>query len=354
MEEAPCLRVPRRLGDKAILAARRLELLNRRLTVKEEDDHVVVPLFRKPSDGEVEALGKQLQGVEIATERFEERKVRRVRTLREALEGRLPSQLLKKLPHSMDVIGHVAIVDIPLELEEYKRLIGEAVLEANRNVRTVLAKAGAVNGELRLREFKIIAGTGETETVYKEHGCVYFLDPTRVYFSPRLSQERWRIAQQVRGGEVVVDMFAGVGPFSIQIAKRHPNVEVYAVDVNPSAIQYLRRNAAANKVGNVFPILGDAREAIEESLVGGADRVIMNLPERAIEFIDVACKALKSSGGVIHYYGFEAEPNALEKAEERLNKAISRTERTVNVLESRLVRPTAPHEWQVAVDILVS
>ena len=354
MEEAPCLRVPKRLGSKAILATRGLKLLDHQLTVKRENDYVVIPLSRKPTLDEAVALREKLQEVNIATDKFNERR-RPVKSIHEALRDRLPPKLLIKLPHSMDVIGQVAIVEVPPELEGYKHLLGEAVLEVNRGIETVLAKAGAVGGECRLRAFEMIAGTGETETVYKEHSCIYTLDPTKVYFSPRLSQERWRIAQKVSGGEVVIDLFAGVGPFSIQIAKKHSDTKVYAIDVNPDATHFLNRNIAANKVDNVFPILGDAREVVKNTLSGKADRVIMNLPKSAINFIDVACKALKPYGGTIHYYEFGAEPNALEKAEESLSKEVSRAGRTVKtILDSRLIRPTAPHEWQIAIDILVS
>lgn len=354
MVEAPCLRVPKRLGNKAILNLKDLRLLNTRLVIRREEDHLAIPLSRRPTMEEAAIIRERLQEADIVADRFDE-KGRRVKTLRETLADRLPPQLLTRLPRSMDIVGKVVIVEVPAELEAYKQLLGGAVLEVNRGVKTVLAKAGAVGGERRLREFEVIAGTGETETVYREHGCTYALDPVRVYFSPRLSQERLRIAQMAGGGEVVIDMFAGVGPFSIQIAKKHRDAKVYAIDVNPEAIQYLNLNVAANKVENVFPLLGDAREVVERDLAGKADRVIMNLPERAMEFIDVACKALKPSGGVIHYYGFEAEPNPLEKAEESLAGAVSEAGRAVKrVLGSRLVRGTAPHEWQVAVDILVS
>jgi len=354
MVEAPCLRVPARLGERAMLFVRGLELLDSQLTVEKNGDYVVIPLSRRLSAEEVAALKEQIREVDITVDRFDERK-RRAQTLHDALKDRIPPQLLGRLPRSMDLVGRVAIVEIPPELKGYERLVGEAVMEVNRNVKTVLVKAGAVCGEYRLREFEVIAGTGETETVYREHGCVYHLDPTKVYFSPRLSQERWRIVQKVRSGEVVVDMFAGVGPFSIQTARKRRDVEVYAIDSNPDAIHFLEKNIAENKVNNVFPLLGDAREVVERSLAGKADRVIMNLPERAIEFVDVACKALKPSGGIIHYYGFEAEPDALKKGEEKLEKAVSSAGRTVRrVLDSRLVKPTAPHEWQVAVDALVS
>jgi len=325
---------------------------DRRLAVRREGCHVVIPLSRSLTVDEIAAVKKRIRGAEVAVNRFVVESGR-AKTLHEALAGRLPPQLLAKLPRSMDIVGEVAIVEVPAALDGYKRVLGEAILKSRRGIRMVLAKAGAVGGDFRLRGFEVIAGSGETETVYREHGCVYYLDLTKVYFSPRLSTERLRVARKVKSGETVVDLFAGVGPFSVLIAKSHRDAVVYAVDANPDAVQFLERNVAANRLNNVFPLLGDAREVAEKILLGRVDRVIMNLPERALEFVDVACRVLKSSGGVIHYYGFEAEPDTLGKAEEKLSMAILVAGRTRRFLESRLVRQVAPHEWQVAVDVWV-
>jgi len=255
----------------------------------------------------------------------------------------------------MEIIGRVAIIEVPPELANYEDLIGTAVMRVHKRVKTVLAKLGAVRGELRLTNYKVIAGVEEAETVYREHGCIFHLDPTKVYFSPRLSRERWRITQQVGKGETIIDMFAGIGPFSIQIGKKHIDANVFAIDINPNAYAFLKKNIARNKVEDrIFPIIGDARTIIRENYVGIADRVIMNLPKRSIEFIDVACEALKLTGGVLHYYGFEAKPDALTKAREKLYKAISRTERVIKDFTGlRFVRPIAPYKWQVAIDVIV-
>jgi len=149
-----------------------------------------------------------------------------------------------------------------------------------------------------------------------------------------------------------VDMFTGVGPFSILIAKRHDKVRIYAVDVNPDAITFLEKNVEVNRVGEkVKPILGDARKVIKEQLFGVADRVIMNLPERAIEYVDAACEAIKPRGGIIHLYHFTNAPDPLETAKVRLIEAVKKTNRSVKkVLLTRRVRETAPYEWQVVVD----
>ena len=149
-----------------------------------------------------------------------------------------------------------------------------------------------------------------------------------------------------------MDMFTGVGPFAILIAKKHPKVHVYALDKNPEAVQLLRKNVLVNRVrAKITPFVGEAREIVAERLQGLADRAIMNLPEKAIEYVDVACEAIKPKGGVMHYYEFTSGQQPLETAETNLEKAMRYTNRKLSeIMSSRIVRGTAPFTWQVAVD----
>jgi tRNA (guanine37-N1)-methyltransferase len=170
-----------------------------------------------------------------------------------------------------------------------------------------------------------------------------------------LSYEHGRIASLVREGEIVVDLFAGVGPFSVLVAKKHSTAKVYAVDINPEAFALLERNVLLNRVqGNVVPILGDARQTIHEKLSGVVDRVIMNLPGSAIEFVDVACEVIKSDGGVVHFYDFVRRPDSMEALKSRFTAEVVKTGRKVNrFLSVRAVRETAPYEQQVVLDVVV-
>jgi len=350
-EKAYSLKVPKKLGEKAIRLASKLDLLNRDLKVESTEEYLHIPLSRKPSSLEIEKIRKTISQHEILIRKFP-RRFRAPRNAFEAAADKLPPHLLASFPRAIDIVGEIAIVEIPPELEEHKGIVGEAVLQAHKNVRTVLAKSSAVKGVKRLREYEVIAGTDRTETVHREHGCVYHLDVRKVYFSPRLSFEHKRVASQVKANETVVDMFAGVGPFSILIAKMQRDVKIYAIDVNPDAVKYLERNVIANRVlDKVVPILGDAEKIIQERLRGIADRVIMNLPEKAYEYIGAACEAIKSEGGIIHYYSFADGPNPIEKAEEELVRALMKTgRRLVQVVSARRVREVAPGRWQVVID----
>ena len=345
------LKVPKELGEKAIRLAASLDLLDRSLKIRSDNSFLYVPLTQRPLPTHSMKLEEVLSQFDVLAQDFSMRTKPR-RAAFEAVGDRLPPHLLASFPRSVDLVGDIAVVEVPPELEEHKELVGEAILEAHRQARTVLAKSSAISGVCRLREFEVIAGSEKTETVHKEHGCRYHLDLRKVYFSPRLSFEHNRVASQVEENETVIDMFAGVGPFSVLIAKTHTNVKVYAVDVNPDAVRYLERNIAVNGVvEKVVPILGDARDVICERLRGTADRVIMNLPESASEYLDSACQAMKPEGGVIHYYEFAEGSNPLEPAKHRLVKALGRTNRKAEAfLSARTVREVAPFKWQVALD----
>jgi tRNA (guanine37-N1)-methyltransferase len=353
-KKAVCIKIPKIHGEKAIILANKLEIFKKELEIRRNKNFIYIPLDRKPSESELKILTEQVPDSEVLTRMFQERK-RLERTFVELLESKLAPHLLASLPRAIDFVGDIAIIEIPQELNAYKSMVGEAILDTHKNVRTVLAKASAISGTYRLREFSVIAGEPKTETIHKESGCQYYVDLAKAYFSPRLSYEHSRVASLVKEGETVVDLFAGVGPFAIQIAKTHENVEVYAVDVNPDAVELLKRNVRLNRVeGRVHLILGDAKQVVEERLTEVADRVIMNLPEKAIEFVEAACKALKPEGGIVHFYSFISASNSLENVKlgfmEMVEKCGRRKEKT---LFSRIVRATAPCGWQAVLDVKI-
>ena len=350
-KKAVCIKVPKIHGEKAIILANKLKIVKKELEIQRNKNFIYIPLVHKPSESELKILTEQVPNSKILTHRFRERK-KRAKTFVELLESKLPAHLLASLPRPIDFVGNIAIIQIPQELDAHKSTIGEAILETHKNVRTVLAKAGAISGTYRLREFSVIVGEPKTETIYKEYNCQYYVDLAKAYFSPRLSYEHSRVASLVKESETVVDLFAGVGPFAIQIAKTRKNTEVYAVDVNPDAVEFLKKNVMLNRVeGKVHPILGDAKQVVKERLTGVADRVIMNLPEKAIEFVEAACKALKPEGGMVHFYSFVGVPNSLENVKLRFVEAVEECGRRVEkILFSRLVRATAPYEWQAVLD----
>jgi tRNA (guanine37-N1)-methyltransferase len=350
-ESSLCIKITKINGEKTLILANKLGIIDRKLEIRKNRNHIYIPILRQPKEKEISMLKAQVPDFQLTTNVFTKKKQQR-KTLTQVLEKRLPPHLLASLPRALDIVGDIAIIEIPPELKAHERLIGESILTVHKNVRTVLAKAGAVSGTFRLRGFEVIAGENRTDTIHKEYGCKYHVDIAKAYFSPRLSQEHKRVASLVKKSETVVDLFAGVGPFSVLIAKNSAGAKVYAVDINPDAIEFLKRNIRLNRVENsVTPILGDARQAVEERLLGVADRVIMNLPEKALEFVDTACKAIKPAGGTVHYYAFIRLPDSLENVQLRFSEAVEKTGRRVDAfLFAKTIRETAPYEWQVVLD----
>lgn len=278
--------------------------------------------------------------------------------LRDRLAGRLTPLELKMIYRSFDIVGDIAVLKIPKGLEGKGEIIANAIMQLNKNIRTVLCQTSPIHGELRLRELKWLGGDNRTETFHKEHGCLFKVDLAKCYFSPRLSYERIRVAKQVKHGEVIVNMFAGVGCFSIIIARHSKAGKVYSIDINPYAVQYMQLNTYLNKVEEIVePIEGDAKEAIISRLRNVADRVLMPLPEKAYKYLDYAIMALKPVGGIIHYYDFEhAEKNKdpIIKVVDKVSRKLKDLNLDFNVPFARIVRTVGPRWYQVVLDIFIT
>jgi tRNA (guanine37-N1)-methyltransferase len=198
----------------------------------------------------------------------------------------------------------------------------------------------------RVREWEVLAGNG-TETVHREYGCEYAVDIASVYFSPRLATERHRVAEQVRAGERAFDMFAGVGPFVIPFAKR--GTEAVGVDINETAVDYLRENARRNGVADrVRAVAGDVRE-VAADYPDWADRIVMNLPHTADEFLDTAV-SLAGDDCTLHYYDIQHEDDPFGPGETAIRDAVD-SAYEVAVETRRTVRSYAPHELNVCLDV---
>jgi len=274
--------------------------------------------------------------------------------LKRVLTGILSGDESSQLISSFDTIGDIAIVKVPDLVVGKKEEIANAILQNIKHIQTVLRQIGPVTGEYRVRELEYLAGEDKTTTLHKEHGCVFEVDLSRVYFSPRLSEERKRIATQISGSNqtIVVNMFSGVGPFSILIAKSNPNATIYSIESNPDGYKLMIKNSRLNKVdGKIIPILGDAASKVRERLVGVGDHVLMPLPEGSHNYLDSALLALKPSGGIIHYYrNIKHTDNTNEEIKNELAAHISQP---WEVIASRIVSDVGPGWIQVVTDVKV-
>jgi len=199
-----------------------------------------------------------------------------------------------------EIIGTIAVIQVPKELVRKQKLIAEAIMKINNNIKTVVKRSGEVSGPYRIKKVKYVAGERTTKTTHKENNIRLIVDLNKVYFSPRLQHEREIVIKQTKTGEIIIDMFAGLGPYSIGIARNTKAGEVYAIDHNPEAIKLMKENIKLNKTGNVHALLGDALKIIKE--LPSADKIIMNAPRQNNKrCLSSALKKLKPKGKVYFY-----------------------------------------------------
>ena len=272
--------------------------------------------------------------------------------LKEALSDLFTKEEISFLSSAFDVIGDIAIIKIPEELENRESDIADQILLRMKNVRTVLKQASNVDGEFRTRGVKFIAGERKFETVYKESGCLFKVNVATVYFSPRLSTERERIASLVLDGEHIFNMFAGLGTFSI-IAAKKKKCTVESVDKNPEAISYANESLNLNKKlkGTVNPILADAQEFARNHPLA-FDRILMPLPEKSFEFLSTAFDSAKPDA-TIHYYTHVSQEYFEDDSWIERHLGEAHLGRNYSVKNWKRVREVGPRFIQAVADIVV-
>lgn len=310
------------------------ELMRMDYRIKAEKDYGYIP------------IKYDIEGYEIVDIELEELNTH-PHNFSELLEDELTSEEIEDLKTSFDTIGDIVILEIPDNLEPKKNIIGKATLEFTKR-RSIYMKRSAVHGTIRIRDLELIAGEDNPVTIHKEHGARLKLNVEEVYFSPRLATERKRVSDSVNDGENILDMFCGIGPFPIVIA-RNNDVSIMGVDINENAIKYFEENIRLNKVKNVEAICGDARE-ISKSFKIKYDRIIMNLPGLAYDFLDVAMNLIED-GGIINYYEFS---DGYEQGQKRLIDAALKEDKNVEIINTRKVKSTSPGEWHVAIDARIT
>ena len=274
------------------------------------------------------------------------------RMLKKALEKILTTQESDQLISAFDQIGDIIIVRIPDLLLSKKKLIGETLLDEVKIVKSVFYQASPVEGNFRTRNLEILAGEDRTETEYREFGCRFIVDVANAFFSPRLSTERERIANLIQDGEIVVNMFAGVGMFSILAAKKK-KCTVYSIDINPVASKLCKENIELNKLaGKVISINGETSQIINKDLQEKADRTLMLLPERSDEFLDSAIKTTKD-GGIIHYYSHIHADKKSDAGKLSEKHFLDVSPIKSKILTSKIVRPVGPRYYQTVVDVKI-
>jgi len=344
-------------------------VINQKIKIIHESKHVLFPLI--DDDMLIDTLKKSIgndmeyqfiKNIGIINPKF------KPKSIIEVLKDEIKEEFLELIPKSYDIIGDIAIVEIndveslnEKETVIIKNKIANALTIVNRNVKSVYEKKSEIKGSYRLRELHHLYGEKKTKTIHKENNSVFELDVSQAFFTPRLVFERKRIAStDIQDGELIVDMFAGVGPFSIQIAKNH-DVIIHSFDVNPYAYEQMGVNIKLNKLrGEVIPHninirkLTTPKNELGAFLKNNVDRIIMNLPEKSLEFIDVACFLMKKSGGIIHSYQFCDKPNSIEKAIDNLKESLIDQDWYIKMVHnSKIVKPFSPKAELIVVDLKI-
>jgi tRNA (guanine37-N1)-methyltransferase len=353
-EHVPCVKVEKRRGEEIRRRLKERNLLRTDARITSDDKFVYLPLIRALNDTELREVG----AAELITRDFV------------VLEQRRSIEAILGFKPSFEIIGDIAVLTEAVN-ETSEQLVAHALMERHKNIKVVAKRVSPVEGIFRTRKLELIAGENRTETIHREHGCTYKLDLEKVYFNPRLAGERNRVASQLdrSNEEEIIDMFAGVGSFSIQLAKRAPQSHVTAIDINPDAIRYLRENIRLNGVRNIEAVEGDVKE-IYTQFRDKADRIIMNLPKSAYTFLREAVSMLNPQGGFIHFYDLESSySDEMAKRSKSVERAITQAKEkimahvqelseefhldSVEIRDARRVKAYAPYTYIIGIDAVI-
>lgn len=319
------VKVQKSYGERFRLALIELGLFDRSRKIKSDEDQVYLPIL---------TLNENAKGILLKIADFELVEA----DFKPEKRGLSPEDILGYKP-SFEIVGDIAIVE-----QEKAEEVAAVLMSTYKSIKTVIAPISDVEGEFRTRRFRHVAGQLRTTTIHKEHGLRYCIDLEGAYFSPRLGTERLRVARQIHPGDVVIDMFAGVGPFALLLAKKGANV--IAIDKNPVAVRCLRENARLNKVrAEIFE--GDAAE-LASRYENAADHIIMNLPHSASQFLAPAIKAAKT-GCIVHYYSIASFDDLYADAE-LIKKAASNVGISTEFLYQGIVRSYAPRKYNIVIE----
>ncbi len=257
---------------------------------------------------------------------------------KDLLRDELPKDVLERIPRSFYVVGDIALISLDEDIaRRYGSAIAEAIMRLHPSIKAVYARGPRVGVE-RVTPLIHLGGERRTLAIHKEYGVRILVDIASTYFNPALGEEHRRVAQLVEDGYGVADLFTGVGPFALHIAKlRH--CYVIAIDVNPRAVELLSKSIKMNRLrGVVDPIHGDSIHMLKQGCFRSQfDAVIMNLPHVAHELVPYALKIVKERG-VLHVY------TVARSAEEAVEKVCS-SEPRARVLEVRRVLDYAPRKY---------
>jgi len=269
--------------------------------------------------------------------------------LKKLLKGKLTKKEQEVVRRSYDMIGDIAIIEIPRELEKKEKLIAKTLLDAHKQIKVVAKKVGGHKGVFRAQKLKILAGQRRKTTEYKESGLRMRLNVEKCYFSPRLGTERLRIAKQVKPNEVVLVLFSGIAPYPLVIAKQTKAKEVHGVEINPVAHKYAQENVKLNKLGSKIMLVQGDVKLIVPGLTHKYDRILMPAPYIAEQYLDLAL-SVAGKKSILHFYDFQPE-GKFAQAREKVRKACKKAKKKCRILRTVKCGQSGVREYRICVDV---
>ena len=270
--------------------------------------------------------------------------------IKKKISGIIPDDLVDSIPRSWEKIGDILIIKFPENLSNYKRTLGEVYANV-LGCRAVLNDKVGIVGEFREPDVEVVFGSSDTETVHKENGIRYKLDPQKIMFSSGNMDERIRMANVSNKNEVVVDFFAGIGYFTIPMAVYSKPRKIYACEKNPVAYDYLRENIVLNDVTDIVePVFGDNREVAPENI---ANRIVMGYIGDTESFLPIAIKSLKAGKGIIHFHEKYSDSFVPDQPLDYMKKIAGELDRKIKLIQYRKVKSYAPGVSHFVFDVFV-
>ena len=269
--------------------------------------------------------------------------------LKQALRGRLTEEELQALVGSYDVVGDIAIIIVPEEIQHKEQLIAEALLAGNARLKVIAKRAGNYGGEFRTIPLTILAGEERKETEVTEFGIRLRVNPETVYYSVRSGHERRRIASLVREGEDILVLFSGIAPYPLVVSRFSRARTIIGLEKNPQAHEYALQNLRLNrKLNNIELYLGDARDLQDFCAARRFDRVVMPLPTMAAAFLPPALTVLKPQGW-LHFYDLQ-RPELFELSLQKVADGCRQQGRVVDSAEIVRCGHSAPRTFRICID----
>lgn len=270
--------------------------------------------------------------------------------LRERLNGALNENELNLLPRSYQIVGKILLLKLKPELLNRRKLVGAAIMEILQYIQTVCLQKQISDIE-RKPEIEVIAGKESFLTLHRENGCLFEMDVSKSMFSKGNKAEKVRLVNSVKPNETVIDMFAGIGYWTIPVAKMTKAKKIFAIDINTEAVKFLERNAFLNNISDKIKILeGDCR-SFAGLLENTADRIIMGYIFETEKFLPAALKMAKD-GCTIHFHR-NVEMEKTEDVKKNVAEIAKNNGCEIQFITVVKVKSYAPKIWHVVMDLKV-